>query len=626
MRTTSKIYTTSALLLNLLLGQGGIAQSTEGSPSVQAFAKAFDSQCNSVPSRCIQAFVLAADSLRKSTMTSPIDDAYLLYTLAKYHFKNFENDAAKQVCLKGIKFANKNRLDKPLAGFYNILGATLVNENKADSAALYFVKAAENLERHNDVIKAGFVYNNIANIYMDAENYERAVQYLNKSKKLLKDDTTHIPTIYGNMSFCYAKLDSLLLADNYANLAIELGQKYRQGNGIVYGKLTKGDLAIKQHNTKLATHHYEEAYTSALALDDTYRQALAGSYLCEYYKESDPAKAIYYGEKAYKIFTETEPRFIPNLTKTISEAYANKGQMKPAFRYQTLYISYLDSLKRDEFQKTQLELLEKYETEKKSKLIAEQQAGLAHKDLKNAQLYFLVSGLLALLLGVSWLFTAKQRQAKAKIHQLQQEKENTFVQAYIEGEAQERLRLSNELHDGIANDIAATKMFVASQYMINPNNSEMIPQLEAQLDTIYHNTRSLSHTMTDAMFQEKSLAESIQILMDKYAGKIRTTFDFHSFKDTIPSTLKHVVFRIVQELVSNAAKHANASQIDVILSEEAKTLIVTVKDDGSGMTQKQIDNGLTFLRRRLNIIGAEMSINTNKGMGTCIQITISYEV
>ena len=89
-----------------------------------------------------------------------------------------------------------------------------------------------------------------------------------------------------------------------------------------------------------------------------------------------------------------------------------------------------------------------------------------------------------------------------------------------------------------------------------------------------------------------------------------------------------VIFRIIQEALTNVIKHANARMVNIELNYTNSSLIVTMKDDGIGFNAQKVEesNGLNNMKNRTDFLQGEFHIDTKTGAGTKIIITIPYQL
>lgn len=558
---------------------------------------------------------------------SQANEAEIFYTYGKYYSRMEKADSTMVWAKKGYKYVQQFEIDSFIADFANILGGSYMMKSQPDSAVFYFLIAADNLKKQKDYIKSAYVYNNLANIFLDDKQFYKALEYFRAGEEILRNESNvgqFTGTLYGNMSFAYFSVDSLAQAAHYAELAIKTGLQNDDQTAQLYGILTLADLAAAKKDHATATTKYQEAYQLATDLGDDYKKALCTSSMATYFLTSSAKDAVKYGLEAEVYFKQELPRFrLPNLL-TLAKAYESLGQPKDAMYYYKVYGHLTDSLAQMDYQKFKLEMLEKFETAKKSEIIAQQQSDLIANSLTNTRLFAgLVLAILGLLSLVFWNKIQKDKAAE-KMKKLQEEKEQSALMAVVEGEQNERVRLAKDLHDGLANEIVALKMFTGLKNM--DLNSPILHEIEHKLDLMHQNTRDTAHNMLPKSFANEGLLASLEALCKDYSTVVPVTFTNHNYIFGKRKSFELFVYRIAQEVISNAVKYANASHIDVVIDDTGSALKLTVTDDGKGIADDVLNSGFGFVRSRLYDLGGDMAVHTSPDTGTEVNINIKYGV
>lgn len=196
----------------------------------------------------------------------------------------------------------------------------------------------------------------------------------------------------------------------------------------------------------------------------------------------------------------------------------------------------------------------------------------------------------------------------------------------------ERKWLSEELHDNIQQIILASLMhlrFLESDVdKLDELSRESFFMTLGFLEKAIEETRSLSHQMhkviTPTNFLEKlsSITSSLEknnFIIDVI---LPTTLEFSCSNDE----LFHLM-RVLQELINNIIKHSKAKKVVLKISSSSDFLNIYLKDDGVGFENVEYDNfGLTVVKRRLNKINADFSIESIKNEGVEVQISLSNKV
>ncbi|WEV44859.1 sensor histidine kinase [Streptococcaceae bacterium ESL0687] len=214
-------------------------------------------------------------------------------------------------------------------------------------------------------------------------------------------------------------------------------------------------------------------------------------------------------------------------------------------------------------------------------------------------------------------------------NQLQEaSREDTVRQVDIVTE--ERKRISRELHDSVSQQLFAATM-ILSGVVGNKNLSaeQMTTQAKLVLKILHeaqNEMRALLLHLRPVELNGKSLIDGITGLVDelqaKISGKISWVYD-PDIK--LSKTVEDNIFRIMQELLSNALRHSKAQKIDISLVSRGKSVILRVEDDGVGFDTKETkaaSYGLKNIRERSVLLGGEAKIISAPNQGTSIEIRI----
>jgi len=203
-------------------------------------------------------------------------------------------------------------------------------------------------------------------------------------------------------------------------------------------------------------------------------------------------------------------------------------------------------------------------------------------------------------------------------------------------EERERMRLATELHDGISQIAAITKMKVEER-MFHESNGEFISfltEIQTMLDRLLSDTRSLTRDLGTGVLQDFKLAVAIEDWLHEeieLKHHITTDVQGHCNDWALDKNTKILLFRAVRELAVNVVKHAQAQHINVTFGIKDAHYFIQVADDGKGFQaqeRKLAPNlndgfGLFSIQERLAFLGGSMTIQSQPGHGTKITLQIS---
>jgi signal transduction histidine kinase len=202
---------------------------------------------------------------------------------------------------------------------------------------------------------------------------------------------------------------------------------------------------------------------------------------------------------------------------------------------------------------------------------------------------------------------------------------------FIDGQEDERQRLSRELHDGLGQMIIATKL--KTEFMINSGdgiNSGNISLLRLMFDGLVDEVRSISNNLMPAVLQEFGLEMALAQVCKEISkhSSIKVIFDSQISDREIDKKIAVYVFRIAQEAINNSVKHASATEIIVSLFGNEKMINLVVQDDGKGFNQEELVNrngrGINSMSERVNLLNGMFDISKGEHHGTIVSVKIPF--
>jgi PAS domain S-box-containing protein len=204
--------------------------------------------------------------------------------------------------------------------------------------------------------------------------------------------------------------------------------------------------------------------------------------------------------------------------------------------------------------------------------------------------------------------------------------QNLIMQALIQGEENERKRLSKDLHDSLIQQLAAAKFHVNSTLGI-VKSKKIKPALSVSnkiLREVIQEVRTICFNLMPPMLQEFGLFKSIKAFAIRYQRASKIEIVKNTDLPEISPELQLELFRISQELIANAIKHGEAEKIKVVFSFENNLLKISFTDNGKGFDIKKHSNGMGLrnIQGRIKSYNGVSKIVSKIGKGTSIKILI----
>ncbi|WP_162903442.1 sensor histidine kinase [Taibaiella koreensis] len=197
--------------------------------------------------------------------------------------------------------------------------------------------------------------------------------------------------------------------------------------------------------------------------------------------------------------------------------------------------------------------------------------------------------MLALGGGVVWFVILYQRrviQSQIEIERINREKQQELLNASIQSEEQERMRIAAELHDDIAPTLASVKLYLSTA-ALKMTDTPLIAQSKALLDESLQKIRNIAHKLQPSTLYYLGLDVSLQALADMIgqSDSIHAAYAAHNKLPRLPENIELSLYRVVQELTHNILKHAHPQLLTIESTTVPGQVTLVVSHNGTGITQ-----------------------------------------
>ena len=253
--------------------------------------------------------------------------------------------------------------------------------------------------------------------------------------------------------------------------------------------------------------------------------------------------------------------------------------------------------------------------------------------------YLLTTSVVVLLIVGSLLYRnfrhrqqlARQREELQQQHiqQLEMDKQLIAVDAMLKGQEEERSRLAKDLHDGLGGLLSGVKYSLSNMkdnLIVTPDNMAVFERSLDMLDTSIKELRRVAHNMMPEMLTKFGLDEALK----EYTNAVNATkllavkYQSLGMEDRIEKSTEIIIYRIVQELLNNVLKHAEASEAFIQLIRENRRLNIVVEDNGKGFDTGILNDnkgaGWTNIHSRVEYLKGQMDLHSEPGKGTLVNI------
>ena len=560
-------------------------------------------------------FIKAMDLFRKSLdLYEEIKDkegiANSLSNMGNVYNEQGDNARAIDFFIRCLKIREERGDKQSLPSSLSNIGVVYWDMGDKEKAMQYFLKSLEQDKSVQDKKNTANVYNNIAEIYKAQGQFRTSLEYLNKSLKIreAEGDELEIAASLLNIGDVYLSMGDLTRALDYQRKSLKIAEEMGDKVGQALSLLNIGIIFQKENKITAATGYAKHSLLLA--------------------KETGNVTAI------------------RDASKILFETYKKTKKNVEALQMHELYVLMKDSIISDESKREVLRHELQYNYEKQKALDEkEHEKQLAIAELKSSEetnkrkLQLSLFSAIILMSGGGAAYWNKRNQSKlrelhlkAALHAEEIKRKNIEAELKLQHEKE---RISRDLHDSVGSQLT----YIISQLDYTSVLSGENENLQAKIHNLSDNARELMQMLREIIWaiqkEELSLKDfsfKIKELLARYQGSFPET-QFHFELSDLPEsavTLKPAqllnLFRIIQEGVNNAIKHASAKNISVVLKLDAEGhLQMLIEDDGLGLPDKMLNDtqyGLKNMRIRTEEMQGVFNIFSSKDKGAQIKVTV----
>lgn len=540
--------------------------------------------------------------------------AAVYYLLAEYEADNFYR--------MGNSIDNYNKAKN----YYNRLQDSLMVSTIDRAIGLkymksgYFQEALESYEKaliyftsKNDLKNITNLNFEISQVYNRRTDPEKELEYLNRAiemNKVLKDSMLMVKLMI-RKTISYETVNELDSAVLLALDAVQLSNKINDNKSMSLSLYRLGNL------NKIRTE---------------YEKALKYLRSAEQYASPNP-----YNEHRNNIYLE------------LAECYERINAYEDAYIYSRKYAALNDSILNNHRIEAQNNLTIKHKADEKQRNISRLEIEQAYSEAKNVQqrnaMYILTAGLILLLALLYYIINFYRQRIKAeeiingqqqeislqKIRELEDNIKISSMQSMLEGQENERERISKDLHDSLGGLLSTIKLQFDSvkSKMVKVGSLREYKSANRMLDTAVEEVRSISQNLQPGSLMKLGLIPALKDLFNRFDEEIypEVDFQYYNIPENIPNMVSLSIYRVIQELLHNTIKHAKANEILIQINTEDDELVIQFEDDGVGydtVNLKRKGMGLENIKSRINYLKGQISVHSEEGEGTSTLIHVRY--
>jgi signal transduction histidine kinase len=537
---------------------------------------------------------------------------FLFHTASAQQYKHLDTITNPEIALSELYKALLKDPSNPELFIYT--AQRKLQKSEYDSCIFYCNGSIELLTKKADnvlLIKALHT-KGIAQYYLDdkqkaEENWRQALQLAtinNEWERIIKL-SSNLGAIYLDKAYHTNNTTVFSTADSFFRIAhtqLKAKDSLASEQGFKTLRLMATSLQF-QKKYDSANYYYEKVISLSRGKYTTSYLGALSFYAESLSETGNHTKAIEIIKEAADFVSKND---VPTKDKThIMHIYA--GVLSKAGNYKDAY-QFIDSsyyLLADDYQKVNAKAYAESESKFKNQIL---QYRVELEQQKKNRLYYLIGGLVLLTAFVIlWL----QNKNNKRIAQEKARQKQISIDAFIEGEEKEKVRIGRELHDGIAQEIVGIKLAMQQQ------NADAT--LINELTRISHDIRNISHELMPQTLKDFGLKIAVEDICQKILGPsgIQYEVDTALPDERMPHKIEITLYRVFQELVHNIIKHSQATEVLVQLRKMNTHVLLVVEDNGKGfINENKRGIGINNLKSRIQLLDGNIQYESGENEGT----------
>lgn len=575
--------------------------------------------------------------------TIPPLDYSILVTGEKFIDKNLPDSAffyAKSI------YSRKKANPFELRQAYFIAGKALLNKEEPEAAIDFLEKSLYLSEKYGDEILLLKVKLAIAAALGSSypPQLDSAIAQLSGTKELAEKlrDTTSLANYFiytANLQNLSKNYEQALLNHTYCEVLLE-----RTNFNLIKAKnlANKGNNALeiftlKEDKTYLqkSIESYKKAIEIFKIIKDTINEAhtrnsLAESYL--YTEDLDGAASEV--QQSIKLGKGlSDPKVLLNGYYTLANLYEMNQNPEKAIEALSNLKLYLEKSK-DAADLAFMDEQFKEGEAKTSIALIKSKIGIFAKQIENKRLekertlWVFVCMLIGITaLGLFFYFNQRRKLHRKEVENILQAQELNYMKARQEGEEDSRHRIARQIHDGVGGFLVSAKWNLESTLEELPNeDSKVAARLSENLKLQEHSYKELRRVVYALEKEDTAWWDDLQKFYQQLSAHdtVKIRFYTYNLDRRVRGHLGKEARFIVQEIITNALKHAKATEINVQINQIEDTLGIIIEDNGNGFDHSKIMKGVGFksIEERCSNLGGSVSFESEKGHGTTVFVDL----
>jgi len=479
------------------------------------------------------------------------------------------------------------------------------------------------------------LYNRLGNISLDLGYYDKSLEYHEKAiavSNKMKDGRSNYYNSIHNKAFVLRKLGDTSEALKLYNQILANKDLFIDDPSfypLILENIAFTKFAANDKDYKGIEQMFKQAYHLSDSLEDARTKLAVAIDFAKFYKGMEKTEqALQYAEESYAIAKSISSNDIL-LESMLILSELKSGEEAKSYLHQHIRLS--DSLLNHERGIRNKFARVKFETD---------QIELENERMATEKMWWIISSIVLLLTSilVYIIITQRNKNKELKFRQVQQEVNEEIYnlmlsqQDKVDGaRAEEKKRISQELHDGVLGRLFGTRLSLDSY---NFNQGKEAVQVRSkyitELKTIEDDIRKISHDLNTDFVSGSGFIDILSELIDTQTQAYQLTCEFYFTDDinweAVSNKTKINLYRMVQESLQNIYKHAKAKQVNISLALKKAVICLSITDDGMGFDVQKSKKGIGLknITSRVKELNGTVQFQSEINNGTTTLIKIPY--
>jgi len=561
------------------------------------------------------------------------------------YFIQQKEDSVQVAIQKAFGEARRLKNQKELALVMDLKGWIFQNKEQYDSATYYFIDALKIADSNNDIKFSAEIANNLSILFWTIGDFKKAAIYASGAyfNGLKLRDTMLMSNGLFNLGNAKGQLKQYDSARILYRKVTELITDPSKYNYVLFRALSNDAAMLSEENrTDESIKKYKEILQLSSKVPPSLMAYIYSGLGAAQLKKNLPADAEVNLTKAVSIAQRANDSYsLRDNYLLMAKIKKARSDFKSALFFREKYDSLNEKMMNEATTKNMHALEKKYNSAKKDNQIARQQLSLVENkniiQTENNINAALISGIILLLFVALLVYRNFRNRHKIlkqseelkmqKIQELENEKQLIAARSLLQGQEEERTRLARDLHDGVGGLLSGVKLSMSNMkgnFFLSEENALAMSNVIMQLDQSIAELRRVSHNMMPESLIKYGLKEALENYCEtlNISGKIKVQLQTYGMEERMEQSNEIVAYRMVQELLNNVIKHADAKNVLIQLVRKQDHFTLTVEDDGKGFDPKEISSGagLQNIKARAEYLNGTLDIVSSRGEGTSVTI------